>query len=61
MTATFRRRFTTGRPDESSSRRVAPATGVAPGVLQASGFDGCSDAIRDPDGEAGRGRLGHAY
>ena len=61
MTATFRRRFTTGRLDESSSRRSAPTTNLAPGILQAPGFDGRFDAVRDPDGEPGRGRLGHAY
>ena len=61
MTATFRRPFTTGRPDESSSHRGGPTTNVAPGILRPSAFDGRFDAVRDPDGEAGRGRLGHAY
>jgi hypothetical protein len=61
MTATFRRPLTTGRPDESSSHRCAQPAGVAPGVPRAPAFDGRFDAVRDPDGEAGRGRLGHAY
>jgi hypothetical protein len=61
MTATFRHPFTAGRPDESSSRRGAPTTNVAPGVPRAPAFNGRPDAVRDPDGEAGRGRLGQAY
>jgi hypothetical protein len=61
MTATFRRPFATGRADESSTHRSATTTGAAPGILRAPAFDGRFDAVRDPDGEAGRGRLGHAY
>jgi hypothetical protein len=61
MTAIIRRPFTTGRPDESSSRRSAPTAGGVTGVPRAPALDGRFDAARDPDGEAGRGRLGHAY
>jgi hypothetical protein len=60
MTATFRRPFATGRADGSSTHH-ATTTAAAPGILRAPAFDGCFDAVRDPDGEAGRGRLGHAY
>ena len=59
MTTIVRRRLTTGRPDES--HRSAPITGAAPGVLRTPAFDGRFEAVQDPDGEAGRGRLGHAY
>jgi hypothetical protein len=66
MTAS-KRWFTAGRFAEASSHRRASPTGSLPGSTRepARGRDiACLRGFEpapDPDGEAGRGRLGQAY
>ena len=61
MTATSKLACTAGRLAKSSSHRRTPPTGPLPSVVRERAVDGGLDPFQDPDGEAGRGRLGHAY